>query len=338
MREYSTMSPHMSHTDEPLNRALTRPWRLGDVRLENRLVQAPLAGISGRAFRLQARRFGVGVTVTEMVSSYGVHYRNQRTFEMLQLTAGEHPVAVQLFGNSPEVMAEAAVAAEEAGADIIDINMGCPVRKVVKTGAGVALMRDESLAAGIVAAVAAAVRIPVTVKMRAGFAQQVTAPSLAALVQEAGAAAVCIHPRTGAQGWRGRADHDLTARLAAGLRIPVIASGDISESADADLLLGKTGAAAVMVGRHALGNPWLFLDLLSGTPPCRRPLNQVLAEMELFYHDVTAEMGEARAGRYMRKFYGWYLGLFTPPGELRAALRQAQSFNEAARLAREGLG
>lgn len=331
------MPPSTSHTSQPFSGALAEAWHIGSVRLGNRLVQAPLAGISGRAFRLQVRRFGVGLAVTEMVSSYGVHYRNQKTLQLLQLTAGEHPVAVQLFGNRPDTMAEAAVAAELAGADIIDINMGCPVRKVVRTGAGVALMRDEALAAGIVAAVAEAVRVPVTVKMRSGFAQQVTAPSLAARVQEAGAAAVCIHPRTGAQGWRGRADHTLTARLAAELKIPVIASGDIREPADTDRLLGEVGAAAAMVGRHALGNPWLFFDLLNGAPPRRRPLAQVLDEMELYYRDVAAEMGEVRAVRYMRKFYGWYLGPFSPPVELRAALRRAESFAVAVRLAREGL-
>lgn len=331
------MPPSTSHTSQPFSGALAETWHIGSVRLGNRLVQAPLAGISGRAFRLQARRFGVGLAVTEMVSGYGVHYRNQKTLQLLQLTAGEHPVAVQLFGNRPDIMAEAAVAAELAGADIIDINMGCPVRKVVRTGAGVALMRDEALAAGIVAAVAGAVRVPVTVKMRSGFAQQVTAPSLAVRVQEAGAAAVCIHPRTGAQGWRGRADHALTSRLAAELKIPVIASGDIREPADTDRLLGEVGAAAAMVGRRALGNPWLFFDLLNGAPQRRRPLAEVLDEMELFYRDVTAEMGEARAVRYMRKFYGWYLGPFSPPGELRAALRRAESFAVAVRLAREGL-
>ncbi|MHB0867611.1 MAG: tRNA dihydrouridine synthase [Thermoleophilia bacterium] len=337
MREYSTMPPSTSHTSEPFSGALAEPWRIGSVRLGNRLVQAPLAGISGRAFRLQARRFGVGLAVSEMVSSYGVHYRNQKTFQMLELTAGEHPVAVQLFGDRPDIIAEAAVAAEQAGADIIDINMGCPVRKVVRTGAGVALMRDESLAAEIVAAVVGAVGVPVTVKMRAGFGQQVTAPSLALHVQEAGAAAVCIHPRTGVQGWRGRADHSLTARLAADLQIPVIASGDIREPADTQRLLGEVGAAAAMVGRHALGNPWLFPDLLSGATPQRRPLPEVLAEMELFYRDVTAEMDEARAVRYMRKFYGWYLDPFSPPAELRAALRRMESFTDAVRLAREGM-
>jgi len=154
----------MTHTTSHIS----EPFRIGSVQLPNRLVQAPMAGISGRAFRLQARRFGAGLLTTEMISSHGIHYHNRRTQAMLELMEEEHPVAMQLFGNDPGVMAEAALAAEAAGADIIDINMGCPVRKVVKTGAGVALMGDEALAARLTAAVSAAVSVPVTVKIRSG--------------------------------------------------------------------------------------------------------------------------------------------------------------------------
>lgn len=320
------------------NQLLRQPFHIGSVKLENRLVQAPMASISGRAYRLQARRFGVGLTVTEMVSSYGVHYRNRRTAEMLELVAAEHPVAVQLFGSDPQVMAEAAVAAEQAGADLIDINMGCPVRKVVKTGAGVALMRDEPLAAAIVAAVVAAVRVPVSVKLRSGWGSRVTAPSLAARLADAGAAALCIHPRTGAQGWKGRADHELTARLTRELAVPVIASGDVSGPEDVRRLLVDAGAAAVMVGRAALGNPWLYSDLLAGKEPGRRTLEEVLAELLEFARDVENEIGAERAGRYLRKFYGWYLAPLGPSGQLRQALRLSGSAREAAELARRELG
>lgn len=326
----------MSDSEKRFRGLINRSFRIGPFEVPNRLLQAPMAGITGRAYRLQARYFGVGLVFTEMISSYGVHYGNRRTTDMLCLAPEEHPVAVQLFGNRPEIMAEAAAAAEKAGADIIDINMGCPVRKVVKTGAGVALMRDEGLAAEIVAAMSQAVRAPVTAKIRSGFTK-VTAMSLARRLADAGAAAVSIHPRTGAQGYRGCADHRVTAELARELEIPVIASGDIVGIGDAAKLLGEAGAAAVMIGRVAMGNPWLYSDLLAGDEPCRRPLDDVIAEMGRFYEEVVAEMGEARAVRYMRKFYGWYLAPFAPSGELRAALRRASGFDEAASLARREL-
>jgi nifR3 family TIM-barrel protein len=338
MYRYSNMTHSTSPKGKDFNGArqpqLTDPLQIGAVRLENRLVQAPMAGISGRAFRLQARRFGVGLTATEMISSYGLHYANRRTAEMLQISAGEHPVAVQLFGTRPDLMAEAARAAEAAGADIIDINMGCPARKVIKTGAGAALMRDEQLAADIVSAMSEAVRVPVTVKMRSGFSD-VTATSLALKLQEAGAAAIFIHPRTAAQGWRGKADHRVTAELADRLDVPLVASGDVGSPADAAHLLERAGAAAVMIGRAALGNPWLFSDMLSGREPYRRLLAEVLDELELFFADVAAEMGEARGIRYMRKFFAWYLRPFALPRDVMERARRASDFSETMRLIRE---
>jgi len=323
----------MTHTTSHIS----KDFNLGSLRLANRLVQAPMAGISGRAFRLQARRFGAGLVSTEMISSYGVHFGNRRTVDMLDVRDAEHPVAVQLFGNQPELMAEAALAAERAGADIIDINMGCPVRKVVKTGAGVALMEDEPLAARVTAAVVGAVRVPVTVKIRSGARARATAASLAPRLAAAGAAAVSIHPRTGAQGYRGRADHTLTRQLAATLPVPVIASGDIAAPALAEELL-DAGCAAVMVGQAALGNPWIFADLLAGAEPHRRPLDAVLTEMGRFNHDLTGEVGEERAGRAMRKFYGWYLRPFKPDARLRDQLRRAAGFAAAEPLIRAALG
>ncbi|MHB9112009.1 MAG: tRNA dihydrouridine synthase [Thermoleophilia bacterium] len=306
------------------------------MQLPNRLVQAPMAGISGRAFRLQARRFGAGLLTTEMVSSYGIHFHNRRTRAMLELSDEEHPVALQLFGNDPGVIAEAALAAEAAGADIIDINMGCPVRKVVKTGAGVALMGEEVLAARMTAAVSAAVSIPVTVKIRSGLKREVTAPGFAKRMEAAGAAAICIHPRLATQGQKGWADHSVTEALAASLRVPVIASGDISRPGQASGLI-QNGCAAVMIGRASLGNPWIYEDLLDGVEPARRSSGEVLSEMTLFYRDILAEMGEERAPRFMRKFYGWFLKPFRPDARLRDGLRRAGSFEEAEELIRRFL-
>lgn len=317
--------------------AINEPFEIATLRIPNRLVQAPMAGISGRAFRLQARRFGAGLVVTEMVSSSGVRYRNRRTLSMMSLDGGEHPVAVQLFGNRPEVMAAAAAAAAEAGADLIDINMGCPARKVVKTGAGVALMEDEGLAARVAAAMVAVAGVPVTAKLRAGPGSRVTALSLARRLEDAGVAAIAIHPRTAAQGRSGRADHAVTARLAGRLGIPVLASGDINNAADAARLLSETGCAAVMVGRAALGNPWLYAGMLNGDGAAPMPLEAVLGEMERFYCDLVAELGEERAARRLRKFYGWYLKPFRPDAALKGALRRAADFEVAGRLVRKRL-
>ncbi|GBE57256.1 tRNA-dihydrouridine synthase C [bacterium BMS3Abin01] len=296
-----------------------------------------MAGISVRSFRLQARRYGAGMVATEMISSYAVHYRNQRTLRMLELAEEEHPVSVQLFGNRPEVMAEAALAAEGAGADIIDINMGCPVRKVIKTGAGMALMEDGKRAAAVVAAIVDAVRVPVTAKIRSGPGREVTALSLASRLEDAGLAGVCIHPRLGVQGRKGRADHTVTAALVERLRVPVIASGDIAGRVDAERLLQGAGAAAVMPGRAMLGDPWLFTDMLAGRERRRRRPEEVMAEMRRFFQDLVVEMGRERAVRFMRKFYGWYMKPFRLPSNLAGELRRAQSYDEAESLMESGL-
>jgi nifR3 family TIM-barrel protein len=297
-----------------------------------------MAGISNRAFRVQARRHGAGLTCTEMVSSYGVHYRNRRTIAMLTLTAAEHPVAVQIFGSDPGIMAEAAVAAEKAGADLVDINMGCPVRKVVKTGAGVALMEDPELAASIIRATTAAVKIPVTVKFRSGPRKDNNALDFALRLEEAGAAALCIHPRLGDQGRKGHADHSVTAALVSRARIPVVASGDIDSAASAARVMAETGCAAVMIGRAALGNPWLFSDILSGSGAGFRRLDETLVEMTRFYRDLEDEVGNERAVRLMRKFYGWYLAPFKINTGLRQGLRTARDFPTALAVIREQLG
>lgn len=322
----------MTHTTSHIN----EPFNLGGLRLPNRLVQAPMAGISGRAFRLQARRFGAGLLTTEMVSSHGACYRNQRTQAMLELTEAEHPVAVQLFGASPDAMAEAARMAESSGADIIDINMGCPVRKVVKTGAGVALMGDEALAVSIAAAVVGAVQAPVTVKLRSGAGPAATALSLAGKLEATGVSALCIHPRLAGQGYKGKADHSLSRAMAQAASVPVIASGDIDGPPAAEELLAE-GCAAVMIGRASQGNPWIFSDLLGGVAPHRRPIGIVLAELERFYNDMAAETGRERAVRQMRKFYGWYLKPFRPDAKLRDGLRRAEGFSQALELIAQSL-
>jgi tRNA-dihydrouridine synthase B len=286
------------------------PLRIGRLALDRRLFMAPMAGITSLAFRRSVRRWGAGLAFTEMISAYGVHYGDRRTLDYLQCGADEHPLGFQLFGADADVLADAATRCVAAGADVVDLNMACPVRKVVKTGAGAALLGDPQRAAAIVTAVVSAVegRVPVTVKIRSGLregdeAGRRCAPRLVA----AGAAAICIHPRTASQLYRGRADHAVTFALAAELPAPVIASGDVDGRAAALSLL-EGGAAAVMLARHALGRPWLFAEILGAASPSR---DECLAEVRLFSGDVMLQMGPRSVG-YLRQFWPRYrrAGLF----------------------------
>ena len=281
---------------------------IGGLRLPNRLVQAPLAGIANWAFRRQSRRHGAGLAVSEMVASLGVRHGNRKTLAMLATVEDEHPVGIQLFGPDPDAMAEAARAAEAAGADLVDVNMGCPVRKVCKTGAGAALLDDPGTAERVVAARTRAVASPVTVKMRRGVTPATSRPAeLARRLAGAGAAAICFHPRAAEEEYEGTADHRHTAEVVAAVEVPVIASGDIGSPAAARCVLEDTGCAGIAVGRAALGNPWVFGELLSGVPRPRPGLAEVVDELTAFAVDVRTALGEHTACAYLRKFYPWYL-------------------------------
>ena len=237
--------------------SLQEPWAIGGVEVPTRIVLAPMAGVSIQAFRRQGRRFGAGLVCSEMVSAAGIEHRNERTFGYLRVAADEHPLAIQIFGSDPRAMADAARMVEAAGADIVNMNFGCPVRKVTKTGAGAHLMEDAALACRVVEAVAAAVEVPVTVKMRRGVANGSRAClELGPQLVEAGAAALTLHPRSAQQMYTGEADHAITAELVELVDVPVIASGDVTSRARAQAVLATTGASAVMVGRAAQGNPW----------------------------------------------------------------------------------
>ncbi|NLE21359.1 MAG: tRNA-dihydrouridine synthase family protein [Actinobacteria bacterium] len=262
-----------------------------------------MAGLTTPAFRRSVRRWGAGLVFTEMISAYGVHYDNRRTLDYFLHTEDEHPLGFQLFGADADVMADAARRAVEAGADLVDLNMACPVRKVVKTGAGAALLGEPDKAAGIVTAVVRAVEgsgVPVTVKIRSGLRDgDGMGRAVAVRLAVAGAAAVCIHPRTAAQLYRGRADHDVTSALAAELPVPVIASGDVDGRAAALRLLER-GAAAVMLARGAVGAPWLFAQVLGADEPAAA---EKLAEVRRFTAEVIDELG-SRAVGHLRQFWG----------------------------------
>ncbi len=294
------------HTGGPW--PLSLPFSVGGLTIPNRVVQAPLAGIGNRAFRAQSRRHGAGLVVSEMVAAHGISHGNRRTRAMLELGDGEQPVAIQVFGADPGVMAEAARAVEEAGADMVDINMGCPVSKVLRTGAGAALLGDPARGEAVVRAMADAVRIPVSVKMRRGLRADEEDPAEnARRFEAAGAALITIHPRAAAEEYAGSADHMISARVVAAVGVPVIISGDIADAAGAREALERTGAAAVMIGRAALGNPWVLGAIARGEADPRPPLGAVIDELMDFCGDIAGLMGPDRACHYLRKFHAWYL-------------------------------
>jgi tRNA-dihydrouridine synthase B len=304
---------------------LDESWTLGTLRVPNRVLLAPLAGIGNWFVRLQAKRYGAGMAVSEMVSSHAIHHGNEKTCtEMLRIDPRERtagvggPTSIQLFGEDPAVMREAAAVVVARGADAIDINMGCPVPKVRKTGAGAALLGDPDLAVAVACATVEGARdgmgagaVPVTVKLRSGLRPgEESGFELAhRLVAEAGVAAIAFHPRSAAVHHKGTPDYALAARLVESLPAPVILTGGMDDADAVREAFASTGAAAVMLARGALGNPWLFSELLED--PARQPerptREQVLAELDWTIERAVEHLGEQRATRYLRKFYPWYV-------------------------------
>jgi tRNA-dihydrouridine synthase B len=307
---------------------LLEPWFIGPVQVPTRLVLAPMAGVSVQAFRRQGRRYGAGLVCSEMVSCAGIEHRNERTLGYLHVAEDEHPLAIQIFGSDPRPMAEAARMVEAAGADIVDINFGCPVRKVTKTGAGATLLEDPDRACAIVETVAGAVDLPVSVKMRRGLRDgSRVCLEVGPRLVDAGAATLTLHPRSAEQMYTGTADHALTAELVSLVNVPVVASGDVSSRARAQTVLATTGAAAVMVGRAAQGNPWALREIVAGdaSSPSRE---EVAAELVLFVRETVRELGERRALGFLKKFYGWYLGRGRFPKPFKQELVQLPTTDE----------
>lgn len=293
--------------------SLADPWTLGPLRVPNRVLLAPLAGIGNWFVRLQAKRYGAGMAVSEMVSSHAIHHRNERTCtEMLRIHPDERhggPVSVQLFGQDPRVMRSAAATVARAGADVIDLNLGCPVPKVCKTGAGAALLDDPQLALQLArAAREGADGVPVTVKLRSGRRPgDVSGFELShRLVEDAGVQAIAFHPRSAAVHHKGVPDYELAARLVDSLGAPVILTGGLRDAERTLAAFHATKATAVMLARGSLGNPWLFERLLGNRdePPSDE---EVLSELGWAIDRAVEHLGEERAPRYMRKFYPWYV-------------------------------
>lgn len=308
---------------------------LGRLRLRNGLWLAPMAGITNGPFRLLCARGGAGLVVTEMVSADSLRYGNRKSMKMLDITPGERPVAIQIFGSDPQAMALAAKLAEEAGADVIDINAGCPVKKVLKAGAGSALMKRPGLLADITAAVVNAVKVPVTVKTRVGLkAGTVLGPELARLAEGEGAAAVVIHGRYAEAFHTGPVDLDAMAATAAAVKIPVIGNGGVKDAVSARAMLAA-GCAGVAIGRASVGNPFIFSDIeagLSGRPVKERSPEDAIALflefLELNCGVYGPENGVVRA----RKLIGYCLKGLKGAAALRGAFMEKKTLNEAKAL------
>lgn len=284
---------------------------IGNVELPNQVILAPMAGVSDIAFRLLCHEQGAGLVCSEMVSAKAILYGNKNTEELLQIHPEEGAVSLQLFGSDPDIVSEMAKRIEERPFAVLDLNMGCPVPKVVNNGEGSALMKDPLLAGRIVEKTAKAIQKPLTVKIRKGFDDDhVNAVEMAHILQESGAAAVAVHGRTREQYYSGQADWDIIAQVKAAVKIPVIGNGDVTDGESALRLLKKTGCDGVMIGRGAQGNPWVFREVtaaLEGRKIPPRPTRQELYDMIARHAQLAAQYkGEYITVREMRKHLAWY--------------------------------
>ncbi|MDW7674160.1 MAG: tRNA dihydrouridine synthase DusB [Bacillota bacterium] len=311
--------------------------QIGTVQLTTNVFNAPMAGVTDKAYRLLAKDQGCELTFTEMVSDKALIFNNKRTFHLINLEGEIRPIAVQIFGSEPEVMAEAAKIVENIGADIIDINMGCPAPKIVKNGEGCALMRNLPLAEKIIKAVVAAVKIPVTVKMRKGWDEsEINVLELAERAEAAGAVAVTVHGRTRKQFYSGQADWTIIAEVKRLLRIPVIGNGDVWTPQDGKALLEQTGCDAIMIGRGSMGNPWIFgrtnhllkTGELLPEPTALEKVTMALKHLRLIIEDK----GEVIGVREMRKHAAWYLKGLPGASKIRDLVNKKDSQEELEEL------
>lgn len=291
---------------------IEQTWSIGNVKINGKAILAPMAGVSDIAYRLLAKEHKAALVCTEMVSAMGIKYKNERTNELLRMEEVEHPVSMQIFGSDPEAIALGAKAVEEAGADIVDINMGCPVKKVVSSGDGSALMKNPDLAARVAEGAVKAVKVPVTVKMRLGWdADSINVIDFAKRIESTGVAAIAVHGRTKEQMYSGQADWSYIKRVKESVSIPVIGNGDIVELEDAKRMMDETNCDAVMIGRGAQGNPWIFErihhylrtgELLPG-PSYMERIDMLWKHFRLLCH----YKGMALGVKEIRTHAGWYL-------------------------------
>lgn len=311
--------------------------RIGKVTLENNLILAPMAGVTDLPFRLLCKEQGAGLICTEMVSAKAIHFQNKNTESLMEIEERERPVSLQIFGSEPDLMAEIAKRIEHRNFDILDINMGCPVPKVVNNGEGSALMKKPELVHEIVYKVSHAIEKPVTVKIRKGFTEDaVNAVEIAKIAEEAGAAAVAVHGRTREQYYAGQADWDIIRQVKEAVSIPVIGNGDVDSPQKAEALVRETGCDGIMIGRAVQGNPWLFSRILHYQemgellpPPSMEEVKDMMlrhAKMQLEYKGVYTGMRE------MRKHVAWYTSGMPHSASVRRQVNEVESYAQLEEL------
>ena len=312
--------------------------KIKDIEFENNIFLAPMAGIADRAFRELCINYGAGYTVTEMVSSKGLTMGDKKSKELLTLGEIENPAGAQIFGDDPEIMAQAAKKCLEFHPDIIDINMGCPAPKIAMNGGGASLMKNPKLAGEIVKAVSDAVDIPVTVKIRKGWDDEsITAVELAQIAEKNGASAITVHGRTRMQMYSGKVDYDIIAKVKKAVDIPVIANGDITDEQSAAIMLEKSNADAIMIGRGALGNPWIFRRINAYLSECRVlpdvSINEKMAVMLKHIQKIIEYKGEYTAMREARHHAAYYTKGIRGGAALRKEISTFEHFEQLEELA-----
>ena len=314
--------------------------KIGNVELENNIILAPMAGVTDLPFRLLCKEQGAGLLCMEMISAKALQYKNRNTKALLQIDPREYPVSLQLFGADPDIISEQAKAIEELPFQILDINMGCPVPKVVKNGEGSALMKNPRLVYDVVYKTVRAISKPVTVKIRKGFDEEhVNAVEIAKIIEKAGGAAVAVHGRTREQYYSGKADWDIIRQVKEAVSIPVIGNGDVTGSLAAEQLLEETGCDGVMIGRGCQGNPWIFRELNeyeeTGKVP-HRPSKKEIKEMMLRHAQLQIELkGDYLGIREMRKHVAWYTKGMEGSAKLRDEINRVESYEELEKLLNE---
>jgi len=314
-----------------------KKWKIGTVELQNPLILAPMAGVTDLPFRLLCKEQGCGLLYTEMISAKAVMYRNKNTESLLKIKEEEHPIVLQLFGSEPKILAQTAKELEEGPYDIFDINMGCPVPKIVNNKEGSALMKNPELAAEIVYAMGKAIKKPVTVKLRKGFTEaSVNVVELAKRLEEAGAAAIAVHGRTREQYYSGEADWEIIRKVKEAVSIPVIGNGDVTSPEKAKEMLMSTGCDGVMIGRGARGNPWVFSQTLSYLETGKeqgKPSVDEVKKMILKHTNLQIKYkGEVTGIREMRKHVAWYTAGYPNSARLRNEVNQVERYEELLKL------
>lgn len=316
--------------------------QIGTVTLENNLILAPMAGVTDLPFRLLCKEQGAGLVCMEMVSAKAILYKNKNTKELLNIDEREHPVSLQLFGSDPDIISEIAKEIEELPFDILDINMGCPVPKVVNNGDGSALMKNPLLAGQIIEKTAKAIQKPVTVKIRKGFDDKHSnAVEIARIAQESGAAAVAVHGRTREQYYSGKADWDIIRQIKEAVKIPVIGNGDLLTGKDVKRMEEQTGCDGFMIARGAQGNPWIFQNIMhymeTGQELQKPPMEEMVKMMLRHARMLIAYKGDYTGIREMRKHAAWYTGGYRNAAKLRGRMNDIESYQELSSLFEEVL-